>query len=438
MSQQTFSIESLSPFARKINVMVPAPEVKERFGQVFAEIRKSAHLKGYRPGKAPLATIKSAYMLQAEQEVVDSLIRKHYVNALVEHKLVPVNKPEFEFDRPLEDQGFSFSVTFEVNPEVKLKNYENFVLEKEKFEVDEKMLDSTLENIRKNNAQWIDLPSPRPAQIGDTAVLNFEGFMDAAPLENGSGTDFSLELGSKRFIPGFEEGIVGMSISEKKTLKLKFPSEYSEASLAGKDVDFAVELVNLKQREIPELTTEFLQTLGFKDKTVEEFRALVKSDLENSENKRIEEEFKERLVQKLIAENPFEVPPSLIAKQKEALVSDAKDRWVKEGANLSEFDAYASKWDEDFTKSAKEVLQASLLIRAIAEKNDLFPTDEEVSKRLDEYAQRTGMERARIEAFYGKEENDNRLRSQMTEDKVIALVTSTAVIREVPPSKAKK
>ncbi|WP_374027726.1 trigger factor [Bdellovibrio bacteriovorus] len=194
--------------------------------------------------------------------MVQDLIQKHYAEALNEHKLEPISYPEFEFADPTENKDFSFSAAFDVRPEITLKKYEGLEVEKEKAEFDPKKIDQVLENIRASRATFEVVAEDRAVKMGDIAVINFEGFMGGAPLENGSGTDHHLELGAKQFIEGFEDGIVGMKKGETKTLSLKFPDPYHSAELAGKPVEFKVTLNQIKAKVLPELTNEFLATLG--------------------------------------------------------------------------------------------------------------------------------------------------------------------------------
>ncbi|RYZ87556.1 MAG: trigger factor, partial [Proteobacteria bacterium] len=244
-------LEKVSSLHRKINVEVPSTVVQNTFERIFKDIQKEVAVKGFRKGKAPIATIKSMYLDRVKQDVAQELIQMHYVQALTEHKLDPISNPEFEFDVPTEAKDFSFSASFDVRPEVNLKKYEGIEVEKEKLVIDDKKVNDVLDNIRTSRASFENVLEDRPARVGDTAVVDFEGFVDGAPLENGTGKDHNLELGAKQFIEGFEEGVVGMKVGDNKTLNLKFPTPYHSADLAGKSVEFKVKLTALKHKVLP-------------------------------------------------------------------------------------------------------------------------------------------------------------------------------------------
>lgn len=431
------NVEKVSNLSRKLNIEVPAASVQTAFQKIFNGIQKEVTIKGFRKGKAPLATIKSLYADRVKQDVVQDLIQKHYSEALNEHKLEPISYPEFEFADPTENKDFSFSAAFDVRPEISLKKYEGLEVEKEKIEFDSKKVDQVLENIRASRATFEAVTDDRAANKGDVAVINFEGFMGGAPLENGSGTDHNLELGANQFIEGFEDGIVGMKKGETKTLSLKFPDPYHSAELAGKPVEFKVTLNQIKTKVLPELTNEFIATLGGPS-DLDALKKSIQEDLEQTETKRVEDAFKNRLLKTLVKENPVEVPPSLMKEQKASLVEDFKKRMTEQGMGPNDFASYVEKWDGDFEKTAAEMIQSSFLVDAIAKKHDLFCKKEDLDAKFAEYAQQTGIEESRIKEFYGRPEQASRLTYMLTEEKVIAFLNKSVKVKEVPAGSLKE
>lgn len=431
------NVEKVSNLSRKLKVEVPAAAVSTAFQKIFNGIQKDVTIKGFRKGKAPLATIKSLYGDRVKQDVVQDLIQQHYVKALEEHKLEPISYPEFEFADPTENKDFSFSANFDVRPEINLKKYEGLEVEKEKYEFDAKKVDQVLENIRASRATFETVTEARAAKMGDIAVIDFEGFMGGAPLENGSGKNHHLELGAKQFIEGFEDGIVGMKAGESKTISLKFPDPYHSVDLAGKPVEFKVTLNEIKAKVLPELTDEFLKTLGGPS-DLATLKKSIEEDLQQTEQKRIDDAFKNRLLKVLVKENPVEVPPSLMKEQKASLVEDFKKRMAEQGMGEGDFASYVEKWDGDFAKTAAEMIQSSFLVDAIAKKHDLFCKKEDLDAKFAEYAQQTNIEESRIREFYGRPEQASRLTYMITEEKVIAFLNKSVKIKEVPAGSLKE
>lgn len=438
------TLEKVSNLQRRLSIQVPANSVNSAFNEMFKDVQKQATIKGFRQGKAPIATIKNVYGDRIKQDVVQELIQKHYFQALQEHKLDPISYPEFEFDQPSEGQEFSFSAHFEVKPEITLKKYEGLEVDKEKFTVGDEQVNQVLENIRAARAELVDVLEDRPAKLGDVAIVDFEGFVDGSPLPNGAGTNHNLELGAHQFIEGFEEGIVGMKVGDTKTLNLKFPNPYHSAELSGKPVDFKTTLKALKYKKLPELTDAYVNEMMGKSgspdgetNTVESLKKSIITDLEQSEKKRIDQDFKNRLLKKLVAANPVEVPPSMLKDQKKALVEDMKKRMSEQGMTDDEFQSYSEKWDKDFESSAAEMIQSGFLIDALATKHDLRWTEADLDAKFEEYAKTTGIDKERIKEFYSRPEQMNRVTYAITEDKVIAFLTNSAKVKEVSKDQLK-
>lgn len=440
------TIENSSQLGRKLNISVPAPSVDSIFENIYRDIQKKANIKGFRPGKAPLATIKSLYAAQVVQDAAQDLVQKHYSEALREHKISPINYPSFEFDPPSPGKDFTFTAEFEVRPEVKLTQFENLTLEKEKFTVDSERVQGILNNILSSRAEMIPVSENRAAQKGDVAVIDFKGTIDGKPLENGSGQDFDLELGSSQFIQGFEEGILGMSVGATKTLNLKFPENYQAADLSGKAVAFEVTLKGLKIKKLPELTDDFVKTLmgGQGDHTVESLKKTITDDIEQTEKKRIDGDLKNHVLKKLVQLNPVDVPVSLLKEQKQMLVEDARKRFSEEANKVGQppmtdqqFNEYTKKWDSDFEQTAREMIQSGFIVDAIAVQKSLSATNEDFDKKLGEYSQQTGIELSRLREFYSRAEQASRLSYMITEEKVIDYVISKSKVQEVTADQLK-
>lgn len=431
------NVEVVSNLSRKLNIEVSAASVQTAFQKIFNNIQKDVTIKGFRKGKAPMATIKSLYGDRVKQDVVQDLIQKHYAMALDQHKLEPISYPEFEFADPKEDKDFSFSAAFDVRPEINLKKYEGLEVEKEKYEFDPKKVDQVLENIRASRATFEAITESRAAQMGDIAVIDFKGFVNGTALENGAGENHHLELGANQFIEGFEPAIVGMKVGESKKISLKFPDPYHSAELAGKPVDFEVTLKEIKAKVLPELTEEFLATLGGPT-DLASLKKSIEEDLQKNEQKRIEDAFKNRLLKTLVKENPVEVPQSLLKEQKASLVEDFKKRMTEQGMGPDDFASYVEKWDGDFANTAAEMIQSSFLVDAIAKKHDLFCKKEDLDAKFAEYAQQTGIEVSRIKEFYGRPEQASRLTYMLTEEKVINFLNKSVKVKEVPAGSLKE
>jgi trigger factor len=424
-------LEKVSSLGRKLSIEVPAALVTSTINQFYQGVQQQVELKGFRKGKAPITMIKTMYGDRVKMDATQELLKLGFSKGLQEHQLDPVDYPEFEFDEVVDGKDFVFSANFEVRPDVELKSYEGLDIEKEIFTVDPKELETILENIRNSRATTEDVTNARPAQKGDIAVIDFKGIVEGQPLERGDGTDHPLELGSNSFISGFEEGIIGMTVGESKTLNLKFPDNYHD-DLSNKAVDFEVTLKKLRSKVLPELNDEFVKTMSGGQGNFEDLKKNIQKDLEDRQNKKTEESLKENLLKKLILLNPLEIPQSLIREQKKLLIQDMQKQMANDGMNEEDFAEYKDKWDSEFEKTAKQMIHVAYLIDAVAAKHSLHCTKVDIDTKFDEYAKQTGIELDRIREFYSKAESMNRLVHKLTEEKVIGYLLSKSTVKEVP------
>jgi trigger factor len=423
-------VESLSNLERKLSIMVPADQVNTEFNNAFQYLRKSVEVKGFRKGKTPIDTIRSLYGEKIQGDVAQNLVQTFYFKALKEHDLMPAGMPDIKFENPVEGEDFSFTATFEVQPEIELTQTDNLEVKKEKIDITDEQVDKNIEQILENQAKMEDVILIRDLKQGDFADIDFAGYIDGEPLENGSAQGHILEIGSNSFIPGFEEGLVGMKPNESKTIKISFPEDYHVEELKGKPVDFKVTLNKIKEKIKPELNDEFVKGLG-EQTTVDEFKAQLKKDITEGEEKRAEQDMKNRLFKSLVAANPFDVPETLIKEQRGALVQDFQQRMQSQGINAQEFAEYQEKWNQDFSDTADFMVRSALLIQKIAKDKELNATKEDLEAKLQEFANQTGLDLSRVKEFYKEGQQSANLEFQITEDKVFKFLLETAKVTEV-------
>lgn len=432
------TLETVSKLERKLNIQVPASEVQAAFNTAYSSIQKHVAIKGFRKGKAPINAVKTMYGDRVKQDVVNDLVQKYYSTALREHSLDPVSFPTIEFDALNEAADFAFTAEFEVRPEVVLKQVDKLPLEREKFEIAPDFIANTLEDIRKSRATNVPVLEDRPAQKGDIAVLDFKGFLESGELENGSAEGHELELGSNMFIPGFEDGLVGMKVGVEGEVAIKFPDDYHVSHLAGLPVKFKVTIQKLMKKELPELNDDFAKASGAKYQKMDDLIAGITEDFTKREEKRIKDELKDRLMKVLVEKNPVEVPKALLTEQKKALIEDLKKRMEGQGMGGEQFEDYKEKWDADFTETATFMIRSSFLLDKISTDNNLRATDADLDAKFEEYAKQTGIELARVKEFYSDDDRRSRLRYQLTEERCVDWLISRADVKEVSKSDLQK
>jgi trigger factor len=427
------TLDKMEGLARKLNIEVPAETVQQAFEKVYKGIQKNATVKGFRKGKAPLATIRTTYSDRVKGDVVQDLIQESYQKALEEHKLDPVGFPKISFATMDEANPFHFTAEFEVRPEVVVKKYENLPLQREKLDIGDERVASILENIRTSQAETVTVFEDRALTNGDVAEIDFKGVMNGEDLPNGSAEGHMLEIGANQFIEGFEEGLIGMKIGDSRKINLSFPEAYHEKSLAGQPVTFDVKLKGIKKKVLPELTDDLAKKVGAYD-NLDALKAAIRNDIQQSEARRIQEDMRNRLIKALVDSNPIEVPKSLVAEQKKALIEDFKGKMGQQGLPESDFEQYKDKWDADFEKTATFMVHSTFLLDTLAQQLKMEASPAEIEAKIQEYAGQTGLEIDKVKSFYAKPERRSRLAFQITEQKVVDHLIDKAKISEVAPS----
>jgi len=431
------TVDKLDSLTRKITVEIPAEQVAQAFDKVYKGIQKKANIKGFRQGKAPIATIKQVYGDQVKGDVINELINDAYTTALEEHTLEPVGYPKVSFEPIDEGKNFSFTAEFEIRPDVEVKKFEGLDVIKEKLEIPEERITTILDNIRGNQAEFVTLFEDRAVIEGDVAVVDFEGTMNGQPLPNGSATGHQLEIGANQFIAGFEDGLLGMKIGESRVLNLNFPEGYHEAALSGAPVTFNVKLTGIKKKVLPEINDDLAKKVG-DFQSLSDLKDRIRKDIEESEGKRIQDDMRSRVMKALVAANPVEAPKSLVAQQQQALEEDFKGRLKQQGMSDTDFDEYRKKWGQDFHDSASFMVKSTFLLDALAEKLDLKAKPSEIEEKIVEYSKQTGIEIDRLKEFYGKPERRSRLSFQVTEEKVVNHLIDKAKVTELTADKMPK
>lgn len=427
------TLEDISNLEKQLKIEVPGDKVKEEFLKAYKYLQKEVDMKGFRKGKAPIAKIKAIYGDRIKSDVAQNIVQDTYWNALQEHNLTPVSMPSIDFGELSEDESFNFTATFEIRPEVKINKKSGFQVEKEKLDISEERINGVIDNIRQSHATYEPVKLIRPLKEGDFAMIDFEGYVDDKPLENGSAKDHMLEIGANQFIPGFEEALIGMQKDETKSISLRFPEDYHVQELKGKPVVFKVSLKDIKTKQLPELNEEFLKKID--QSSIDELKNQIKQEVEQSEKRRIESETRDQLIKAFVDANPVEVPKALFEEQRKALVNDFQNRLKQQGFSDENFQEYQDKWNEDFDKTATFMVQSAFLIDQLSDEENLKATNADVDNKIEEMAKQVGMEKEKVAAFYKEKNGLSKLEYQITEDKVYDYLLKNSTITEVEKKK---
>lgn len=430
-------VESLNSIKKKINFEIPAQQVSAEVDKAYAEIRKHAAIKGFRKGKVPMGLIEKHYGDKMADDVLKNLVNDTYFKAVTDNNLNPVSFPVIESDPLKPGEAFKYSATVEVFPEVEVKDYLGLELVKERLVADDAAVAARLKEMQESMSQLAPAPEGHAAALTDFVTFDFKGTLDGVPFEGGEAEDFQLELGSGRFIPGFEEQLVGMTAGTSGVVKVSFPETYGNETLAGKPVEFAVSIKEIKVKELPELNDDFAKEFGEFD-TLDQLKAKLGELQQSQEERRIENDLRERLIKALTEKNDLEVPEVLVDRQVTMMLENSKQRLASQRLSLEMMGMTDESYKVQFRDVARDQVKGSLLLDAVAEKESLEVTDEDIAKQVSEIAAGTKQDPEKVASLY---QTNSRARenlvAQMREDKAVSLLLERAKITEVPKEEIK-
>ena len=394
---------------------------------VYRKQVKNITVPGFRKGKAPRSVIEKMYGTGVfYEDAINDLIPAAYTAAAAESALEIVGQPEFDVVS-IDENGLVLSAKVYVKPEVELKDYYGIKVEKEVKEATEEDVTRELDMIRERNSREIDV-TDRAAEMGDTTVIDFEGFCDGVAFEGGKGTDYALKLGSGSFIPGFEEQIVGKSIDEEFDVNVTFPEEYHAAELAGKPAVFKVKIHAITRVELPELDDDFAKDVSEFD-TIDEYKADVKAKIEKRYETAAENAVEDKLVEALIEKLEAEIPEAMYEAETENFVRDYDTRLRSQGLDLKTYFKYTGmtldSLREQMRPQAERQVKARLALEKIAALENLEATEDEINEEYEKIASAYGVELQQV-----KDSIDaSAIAEDMKVKKALDLVKEKAVIK---------
>ena len=376
----------------KLEITVEAEKFENAIKKVYFKNAKYFNIPGFRKGKAPQAIVEKYYGKEIfYEDAFNEIAGDEYENAIEESKLEVVGKPQVDIVTMEKGQDLVFTAVVAVKPEVELGKYKGIEIEKIEYNVKESDIENNLKQMQEKNSRVISVETP--VENGNIAVIDFEGFVDGKAFEGGKAENYSLEIGSGSFIPGFEDQVIGMKIDEEKDINVKFPDEYFSKDLAGKDATFKVKLHEIKKKELPELDDEFAKDVSEFD-TLKELKDSIKERLEKENEQKTKYE-KEDAVIKAVTENmKVDIPTGMIEVEVDNMVKDMEQRMSYQGLKLEQYLKMLNKTEEEFRKEyepqAIEAIKSRLALEAIVKAEKIEATDEDVKEKLEEMAKNYG------------------------------------------------
>jgi trigger factor len=369
------SVETGEGLERRMKIDLPFEEIADEVEKRLQKLARSARLPGFRPGKVPMKVLRKRYGDAVHQEVFGELVQSSFSDALMRESLRPAGMPRIEPEIDPAEQRFGYTAIFEVLPELEVASLAGRVVKSPVAEITDEDLDAMIDRLRRQHASW--QPAERAAAIGDRLTVGFVGSIDGEPFDGGSATGVKVELGKNRMIPGFEEGLVGASGGEQRTLDLVFPDPYQAEHLAGKPVRFEVTVELVEASELPDVDAAFLETFGVADGDLARFREDVRKNMEREMKQRLDARRKQAVMDMLLAAHDIELPKVLVAEEVRAMGEQMRETLGTKDMPLPE---------GLFDDAAKRRVSLGLIIGEIVKQQGLRPDAQRVRAAVEENA----------------------------------------------------
>ena len=431
-------VENLEKNMAKLTIEVPAEELEKAIEAAYRKQKNQISVPGFRKGKVPRAMIEKMYGVEVfYEDAANALMQKNYPSAVEESGVDIVSRPDIEVVQIEKGKPFIYTAEVAVRPEVTLGKYMGVTVTKIDTSVSDDEVNEALEQQRNNNARTINV-TDRAVAVGDTAVIDFEGFVDGVAFEGGKGENHPLEIGSHTFIDTFEDQLVGKNAGDEVEVNVTFPEQYQAADLAGKPATFKVKINEIKAKELPELDDEFAQDVSEFD-TLAEYKESLKKNLQEKKENDAKRAKEDEAVQKIIDKSKMDIPEAMIDTQCETMIEEFAQRIAQSGLSMDQYLQFSGHTvdalKEQVRPEALSRIQASLVLEQIAKEENIEVSDEEVDAEIEKMAASYGMEADKLKEYMGDSEKDS-MKKDLAITKAVDLVMSN--IKERAKAKSKK
>jgi trigger factor len=434
------SVTELPESRVRVEAEVPAEEVERRVAEAARQLGRQMRVPGFRKGKVPPPIVIRRLGREA---VLDEALRRAlgswYADAIEEAGIAPVGEPELDMgELPAEGEPLSFSIEIGVRPTAKLGQYKGLEAGRREPAVEERQIDEELKRLRERFATLETVE--RPAETGDYAVVDYVGSIAGEPFEGGTGRDQLLELGSGRLIPGFEEQLTGAAAGDARTVDVTFPADYQASELAGKNARFEVTVSEVKAKRLPELDDEFATEAGGFD-SLGELREDIAERLKAGEERAIEREFEDAVLDAAVADAQVDVPEKLVHARAHELLDETLTALERQGISKEAYLRIADKDEETLAHEAEpeaeRALRREAVLAAVVDAEGINPSDEEVAEALEATAQRTGKSSDELIEQLRKADRLERIRQDVANRQALELLVREAEPISVEQAKAR-
>ncbi|MBU0992469.1 MAG: trigger factor [Proteobacteria bacterium] len=428
------TIEDVSSVKKILHIEVPEETVQSEIDSAYQSLKKTAKIKGFRPGKAPRSVLERMFKKDVHADVVSKLIQNSLIEAIQSNNLNVVGDPIMDPPHLEENKVYKFDTTVEIKPELPAVDFKGLQLKKSKYVVSEEEIDTQIQMLRRNIAKYDEIEEKRPAKQGDITLIDYEGFKDGNPFEHTPRVENqSMRIGSGRIIAEFDNQIVGMSIGDEKIFEITFPEDYFNTNFSGNTILYKVVLRSIREESLPDLNNDFAKQFGPYE-TLDALKQEIQNNLTKGYEKRIEQELNEQIFQQLIEKMDFEIPDTMVDYELEGILDEAERSFHANNVTLEQIGQTRESLAQKYRGVAEKQVRRHLILDSIITHEKLAISEDELEKGFQDLADNFNQTVAGIKAFY--KENPEKIeffKYTLLEKKAIKLIMETGNIEEKEP-----
>ncbi|MBU4344811.1 MAG: trigger factor [Desulfobacteraceae bacterium] len=429
------TVEDINSVKKKLHIEIPNDVVVKELDQAYKNLKKTAKIKGYRPGKTPRSVLERLFKKDVHSDVSYKLLQDSLINAIKEKDLKVIGTPKIDPPGLDAKEPYKYDATVEVQPEIDELDFKGLKLKKTLYRVSNEEMSAQLKMLQKNLAQQKTVEEPRPLQKGDFALIDYEGFKDGKPfVETQKTENFTLKVGNGQIFKEFDEQLIGMNPGERKEINIHFPEDYFNKKLANLDITFHVKLNEIREEVLPEINDEFAKDLG-KYETLDQLKNAISDNLQQGYEKRTEQELNEQIFTALIAKKEFEAPDIMVEYELNGIIADIERSFAYNNTSMEDLGLSKEKLSEKYRDTAIKQVKRHLILNKLIEQEKLTLSDEEINNGFKEMSKVFNKPLEEISSFY-KQNKDNLelFKNTLLEKKSIKLIIENSIIENIEPT----
>jgi len=430
------NVEDVSSVKKVLHIEVPKETVGAELDSAYLNLKKNAKVKGFRPGKAPRSVLERLYGKDVQADVTSRLIQTSFADAIKQTELSIISTPQVDPPELTADADYAYAATVEVKPELSNLEIKGLSLKRTNYKVGEEELQAQLSMLQQNMTKQVKIEEDRPIKSDDFVLIDYEGFKDGQPFAETAKTEnFSLQVGSAHIATEFDDNLIGKKAGDRVEFDVTFPQDYHNEKLKDLTIQFQVDIKEIRKKEIPELNDDFTKSMG-QFESLENLQNVIKENLAEGYEKRIEQELNEQIFKQIIEKTDFELPDAMVDFELENIISDTERRFAYQNTSMEEVGLTKEKLQEQYRETAEQQVRRQIILGKVIEQEKLELSDDELAAGYADMAKNFNQPEEQIKSFY--DQNKERLdffKHALLEKKAIKLIIENSDIENVEPEK---